>query len=241
MRRAKSRPRIPLTFSGERRLARHSDLISSIHAKNKADEGQELVLESGLIDEYQKASLYGNKHFDASRWLLANLCRKGLPKRARLLDVGSLRPVYAKYSWIDATHIDLHPRHPGILQQDLFTFEPDSGFDVVCMSLVINFVGCPRRRYQMLVKARDLLRPAGYLMIVLPRAVLDNSRRMTADHFVSICSRVGLTVLRSHTSAKLSFFLFARSEPLLGPLPDAPKLKVSGANNFRITPPATDM
>jgi 25S rRNA (adenine2142-N1)-methyltransferase len=47
---------------------------------------------------------------------------------------------------------------------------------VVVLSLVINFVGDPRRKGEMLVRCRTLVRDGGNLFIVLPLACMDNSR-----------------------------------------------------------------
>ena len=63
----------------------------------------------------------------------------------RLLDVGALRSdnYRACASWIDATPIDLHSRHPSILEQDLLRMDLElhrEAWDVISLSLVLNFV-----------------------------------------------------------------------------------------------------
>jgi 25S rRNA (adenine2142-N1)-methyltransferase len=232
------RRRLPLTFEPTRG-ARNSDLISQVHAANKDSSSAQQLLDSGLIDAYQQASLYGNKHFDSSKWLLKNL--GPMPKPLRLLDVGSLRLVYAKYKWIDATYIDLHSRHPKIQTADLLTFQPVDNrlFHVVCLSLVLNFVGCAEARYDMLVKARQLVDPEnGLVSIVLPRAVLFNSRRMTLEYFEWILTLVGLKIIHQNHTKKLSMFIARYAQPSGGmsTIMKAPNLVLNGANNFKITP-----
>lgn len=63
----------------------------------------------------------------------------------RLLDVGAVRPDNYRTcsSWIDATPIDLHSRHPSILEQDFLRMDLDlhrEAWDIISLSLVLNFV-----------------------------------------------------------------------------------------------------
>jgi 25S rRNA (adenine(2142)-N(1))-methyltransferase, Bmt2 len=63
----------------------------------------------------------------------------------RLLDVGAVRPDNYRTcaSWIDVTPIDLHSRHPSILEQDLLRMDQDchrEAWDIISLSLVLNFV-----------------------------------------------------------------------------------------------------
>jgi 25S rRNA (adenine2142-N1)-methyltransferase len=63
----------------------------------------------------------------------------------RLLDVGAVRPDNYRTcaSWIDVTPIDLHSRHPSILEQDFLRMDQDchrEAWDIISLSLVLNFV-----------------------------------------------------------------------------------------------------
>jgi 25S rRNA (adenine2142-N1)-methyltransferase len=69
----------------------------------------------------------------------------------RVLEVGALKPDnYASCSsWMDVTPIDLHSRHPSILEQDFLSMDEDENkekWDLVCLSLVVNFVPDPKDR-----------------------------------------------------------------------------------------------
>jgi 25S rRNA (adenine2142-N1)-methyltransferase len=99
----------------------------------------------------------------------------------RLLDVGSLKHdnYVASKSFIDATPIDLHSRHVQIIQQDFMQINPASdapfhhsvpsntNWDVISLSLVLNFVPDPQERGRMLKLTRDLLAPDGLLFVVV--------------------------------------------------------------------------
>lgn len=113
----------------------------------------------GGLDWYQKASQLGqskSRGGDSSKWLIQTLkshCKEKLDtttKPLRVLDIGAVAPDnYKPYaSWITAKPIDLNPQHPDIEKQDFLQMKPpsDAKFDIVCLSLVINFVGDPKDR-----------------------------------------------------------------------------------------------
>lgn len=63
----------------------------------------------------------------------------------RLLEVGAVRPsnYHDCASWIDVTAIDLHSRHPSILEQDFLLMDESQhreAWDIISLSLVLNFV-----------------------------------------------------------------------------------------------------
>ena len=114
----------------------------------------------GGLDWYQRASQLGQSKArggDSSKWLIQALkasCRAELDaavKPLRVLDVGAVAPDnYAPHaSWIHAKPIDLNPQHPDIEKQDFLCMDPPPSmamFDIVCLSLVVNFVGDPKDR-----------------------------------------------------------------------------------------------
>ena len=71
--------------------------------------------------------------------------------RLRLLEVGALKADNYRRcsSWIESTPIDLNAQEPGIRQQDFLQMtEGENGckWDVLSLSLVLNFVPDPRER-----------------------------------------------------------------------------------------------
>ncbi|TPX72346.1 hypothetical protein SpCBS45565_g00430 [Spizellomyces sp. 'palustris'] len=142
----------------------------------------------GGLNAYQRASLKGGserKGLGASgTWLVSHLPRTPL----RLLDIGAVSgTTYAKYPFITPTYIDLHPQHASILQQDFMERPippPDSRFDILCLSLVLNFVPSPRARGALLVRTRDHVTDTGLLYIVVPLPCVLNSRYMTHERFI---------------------------------------------------------
>ena len=70
---------------------------------------------------------------------------------ARLLEVGALKPdnYHTCSSWIEWTPIDLHSRHPHIVEQDFLLMDADQHackWGAISLSLVLNFVPLPLDR-----------------------------------------------------------------------------------------------
>lgn len=68
----------------------------------------------------------------------------------RILDVGAISgTAYADWDFIEATCIDLNSQAPHVVQCDFFDYpvpSTDGLFDVVGLSLVVNFVGSLTKR-----------------------------------------------------------------------------------------------
>ncbi|KAJ1772783.1 25S rRNA (adenine2142-N1)-methyltransferase [Coemansia sp. RSA 1843] len=81
-------------------------------------------------------------------------------------------------------------------------------FDVVSLSLVVNFIGDPIKRGDMLKQARRLLAPNGLLFLVLPLSCTANSRYFDDERLLSITQHLGFTQLYVHHTAKLAYHLY---------------------------------
>jgi len=82
--------------------------------------------------------------------------------RLRLLEVGALKADNYRgcSSWIESTPIDLNAQDPGIRKQDFLQMaedENDCKWDVLSLSLVLNFVPDPRERGTGILLARTSL------------------------------------------------------------------------------------
>ncbi|TPX53782.1 hypothetical protein PhCBS80983_g06160 [Powellomyces hirtus] len=138
--------------------------------------------------------------------------------KLRLLDVGAVSgQTYAKQaSWIDVSSIDLNPQSQTVKKQDFFERPNPKGdderFHVLCLSLVVNFVGDPKLRGEMLIHARRFLLPSGLLFLVLPLPCVTNSRYMTHEHLLAIITSIGYTLVKQHFARKLAFYLLRRVE-----------------------------
>lgn len=173
------------------------------------------------MDRYQAASREGEAAgggFDSSKWVL-QLLKEGKVLSARdgcvrLLDVGAIVHRFPNFyvdssktrTSLDVTSIDLHPAAVScsqpdaqpVLCADLVNYSRQQLaanaplFDALCLSLCVNFEGCPRRRGLMLYCAAQLLRPGGALILVLPRACIDNSRYCNESRLRKILTLVEL-------------------------------------------------
>ncbi|KAI5481394.1 nucleolus protein [Pseudohyphozyma bogoriensis] len=139
---------------------------------------------------------------------------KPVREKLRLLDVGAITGTsFANWKWIDTTCIDLNPQAPHVQKYDFFDFpvpSQDKLFDVVSLSLVVNFIGSLSKRGEILQHAHKYLKPTGLLYLVLPLPCLTNSRYCTHERLESILTTTGWEKVRQHDSAKLTYWLCSR-------------------------------
>ncbi|KAL1880643.1 25S rRNA (adenine2142-N1)-methyltransferase [Diaporthe australafricana] len=227
----------------------------------------------GGIEKYQQASLQGQRNDrggDSSKILLDWLKPLELteasadpdsPRRLRMLEVGALSTTNAcsLSGLFDIVRIDLNSQAEGILQQD-FMERPlprneSERFDIISLSLVLNFVPEAGGRGDMLLRTLEFLHPpsrfrdgtnAGLkphfpsLFLVLPAPCVSNSRYLDGEKLNAIMSSLGYQVTKSKTTQKLVYYLWTRdvdSPPLLRTGASFTKKELrSGAsrNNFAI-------
>ncbi|KAL7806971.1 putative methyltransferase domain-containing protein [Trichoderma gracile] len=187
----------------------------------------------GGLGHYQKASLQGqsiDRGGDTSKvlmeWLpLDELKRR--PQPLQMLEVGALstRNACSTSKVFNVEHIDLNSQEPGIQQQDFMERPlPENGkglFDIISLSLVLNFVPDALGRGAMLLRTLSFLRADvdaaitaeplfPCLFVVLPRSCVDNSRYFTDDKFDELMAALGYTRVRSKKTQKLAYSLWRR-------------------------------
>jgi 25S rRNA (adenine2142-N1)-methyltransferase len=173
----------------------------------------------GGIESYQEASLQGQRQDrggDSSRvlmqWLQPCLSSQGKDssRRLRMLEVGALSTQNAcsKSGHFDIERIDLNSQEEGILQQD-FMERPLPGneserFDIISLSLVLNYVPEPKERGEMLRRTTQFLRAPGRyiddlqlsanfpsLFLVLPAPCVTNSRYLDEEKLAAMMESLG--------------------------------------------------
>ncbi|KAK9771108.1 putative 25S rRNA adenine-N(1) methyltransferase [Seiridium cardinale] len=236
-------------------------------AVSKGDTAQQSAIDKeisalGGIEKYQQASLQGQRNDrggDSSRVLMEWL-KPALPalrdmtaNPLRMLEVGALSTINdcSKSRLFAMERIDLNSQGEGILQQD-FMARPlptdDSGrFDIISLSLVLNFVPDAQGRGNMLLRTLEFLRLPGThgselgnffpsLFLVLPAPCVTNSRYMDESRLEAIMTSLGYTKTKSKLTQKLVYYLWTRTNAR------APKLEFSktqirtggSRNNFAI-------
>ena len=200
---------------------------------------------AGGLKKYQEASIQGQsleRGGDSSKVLMQWIAellpddvlkRDGHGPRFKMLEVGALRTDNAcsRSGLLDVTRIDLHSQHPGIETQDLMERPiPDTeklsqeGFDIVSLSLVLNYVGDAVQRGEMLKRISSFLRPSPVrlknegapatpsLFLVLPAPCVSNSRYLDEEKLKEIMTNLGYNRVRSKMSAKLVYYLWRYDE-----------------------------
>ncbi|UZJ56154.1 hypothetical protein CBS101457_005474 [Exobasidium rhododendri] len=206
----------------------HSLLIASFHALEKklaqaTDEAErkKLLMEReslGGLKAYQDASLAGVDNLkggESGKWIMQTVreVRGNVREDIKLLDVGSLTGTsFVKYPWIKATSIDIEPRGPNVQQVDFFDFpvpaSEEDRFDVVSLSMVINFVGDIQDRGRMLIHAHRFLKKGGHLALILPLACVNNSRYCTHERLEETLKSCGWKVAHHDDSKSLTRYMF---------------------------------
>jgi 25S rRNA (adenine2142-N1)-methyltransferase len=189
----------------------------------------------GGLDRYQQASLQGQRNDrggDSSRVLMEWLKPLGTPtpprRRLRMLEVGALSCANecSRSRLFDMERIDLNSQGEGILQQD-FMLRPLPAndverFDIISLSLVLNYVPDAAERGKMLLRTLDFLYAVDQgssselhhffpsLFMVLPAPCVTNSRYMDEAHLESIMNAIGFSKVRSKVTQKLVYYLWTR-------------------------------
>lgn len=194
----------------------------------------------GGLDRYQQASLLGQSKVrggDSSAVLLEWLApffstveKHSSSNRIKMLEVGALSTTNtcSTSGRFDNVRIDLNSQEPGILKQDFMERPLPTGaserFDIISLSLVLNFVPDPVGRGDMLRRTTQFLRrppthtspvgerPFPSLFLVLPRSCVLNSRYCTEERLRQIMSSLGYSKVESKTTQKLVYYLW-----VLGP------------------------
>lgn len=187
---------------------------------------EELASMGGLA-VYQRMSSIGqgsDRGGGSESVLIKWLVNMGFSKRdsmskLRLLEVGALKPdnYTSCSSWIDATPIDLRSRHPAIREQNFLMMEASENWekwDVLSLSLVVNFVPEPRDRGRMLCLAHNFLRESGLLFLVLPLPCVENSRYLTLEHLGSLMTAIGFREVEKKwkQGGKMAYWLYRKVE-----------------------------
>ena len=244
----------------------HKQLVKA-EAKGNDEEAGNLrkrINDLGGLESYQLASIQGqasDRGGDSSIVLMEWLqdikpdLASSNPK-LRMLEVGALSVDNAcsKSALFEIERIDLKSQADGITKQDFMErpipkFDKDQ-FDIISLSLVLNFVPDPEDRAKMLRQTCRFLdqraprtRPDSLqdrfpaLFLVLPAACITNSRYMNEERLTLMMSSLGYVCLKRKQTARLIYWLWLLRDR---PVPDEqnfPKKEVNPGkvrNNFLI-------
>ncbi|KIP04776.1 hypothetical protein PHLGIDRAFT_129275 [Phlebiopsis gigantea 11061_1 CR5-6] len=189
---------------------------------------EEEINQLGGLETYQKMSVIGqgsDRGGGSEKILIAWLSEFGYPgclgqEKMSVLEVGALKPdnFASCSSWMDVTCIDLHSRHPSIKEQDFLLLDEDENrgkWDLISLSLVVNFVPEPKDRGRMLRLAHSMLRPNQYLFLALPLPCIMNSRYCTAEHLEGLMANIFFKQVKSRwrIGGKMAYWLFQKTSP----------------------------
>ena len=222
---------------------------------------------NGGIKRYQAASKQGqakDRGGDSSKVLVEWLQKAEMidfkarnttiigKNRLQCLEIGALstQNEISKFpSYINMTRIDLNSQGEGIQKQD-FMERPlptnnDERFDIISLSLVLNYVPEATGRGGMLKRLAHFLRinpeaspPPPFfpvLFLVLPLPCVENSRYLDRGLLLQIMASLGFILRHSKISSKLCYYIFSWTGKYTGAKTEKKKIKdAPGLNNFSI-------
>ncbi len=147
----------------------------------------------------------------------------------RILEVGALstRNALNILEVTEVKRIDLRSSEDGIEEVDFMNLTvEEQGYDVLSLSLVLNYVPDAKARGEMLkrttlflrkpppplpqtaVEDSDFSKTLPSLFLVLPSSCVENSRYLTPDHLTMMLNSLGYSQLHSKTTRKLHYSLW---------------------------------
>ena len=184
----------------------------------------------GGLESYQLASTLGQSNSrggDSSKvlvdWLKIDFdAAQAKGERLRMLEVGALstKNACSKVRCLDIDRIDLHSQAPEIREIDFMDLPiPETEaetYQIVSLSLVLNFVPEPSARGEMLKRIPKFLqsptyragRYGAYLFLVLPLHCITNSRYMNERLLNSTMHGLGFSNLQIKRTSKLHYSLW---------------------------------
>ena len=230
-----------------------------------AEDVQAQIETEGGLEVYQQASISGQskrRGGDSSRvlcdWLApirAQFSSLGAVSRVRwrMLEIGALseRNACSRSTLFDMTRIDLHAQNEHIQRQDFMQrplpISNAERFDIISLSLVLNYLANPVERGEMLLRTTKFLRHLNRegnqseffpsLFLVLPAPCVANSRYLTEGRLSEIMKSMGYALVKRKSSPKLIYQLWKYDERGCRDELWIPKVEVNpggGRNNFAI-------
>ncbi|PQE11900.1 hypothetical protein CJF31_00000025 [Rutstroemia sp. NJR-2017a BVV2] len=206
---------------------------------------REIATQGGL-ETYQRASLIGQRNDrggDSSKilmeWLSPLSARlKDQASRGaslRMLEVGALSTnnAVSRSHAFQVERIDLNSQSEGITQQDFMERplpkDDSEKFDIISLSLVLNYVPDGAGRGNMLLRTLKFLHTAPpalndfaewfpSLFLVLPSPCVSNSRYMDEARLEAIMESLGYAMVKKKLSNKLVYYLWRLNSFNLDPV-----------------------
>ena len=263
----KARP-ATLSSKATRSIIRSHHKLHKEHAKAveqgdaaQASDLKRAINDKGGLQSYQIASTLGQSSArggDSSKvlveWLQEAISNaRSRDVRLRMLEIGALstKNACSQVDCLDVTRIDLHSQEPGIREIDFMDLPtPESKgqrYEIISLSLVLNFVPDPAARGAMLRRIPDFLSidsseaASGHLpslFLVLPLPCVANSRYLTDGRLAEMMASLGFSLIRVKKTSKLHYSLWKRERNDLVRSAAFKKEELrsgSSRNNFAIT------
>jgi 25S rRNA (adenine2142-N1)-methyltransferase len=259
---------VSLSSKATRSIIRSHHKLRKAHAKAvgegdvaRAGNLERAINDQGGLRSYQVASTLGQSSArggDSSKvlveWLREDISHaRSRDVRLRILEIGALSTQNAcsQLDCVDVTRIDLHSQEPGIREIDFMDLPaPESEsrkYQIISLSLVLNFVPDPAARGAMLKRIPDFLGTGSVesgschlpcLFLVLPLPCVANSRYLTDGRLAEMMASLRFSLIKVKKTSKLHYSLWKHERNHLVRDATFKKEKLRSGpsrNNFAIT------
>lgn len=239
----------------EQQLRNTKDALAISQLRLQIDDITKQLNDNGGLEKYQRASIAGqdpSRGGDSSKMLVEWLKELGTSsKQLSLLEVGCL---YSKNActlsglFEHIERIDLNSQEKNAIKQQDFMERPlpssdSERFNVISLSLVVNYVATSQGRGDMLKRTVEFLKEqplSSYLpalFLVLPEPCVNNARYFTKDRLTEIMQSLGYKLVRTKVTSRMIYWLWTYEHGTGTDTKFAKVLLNSGKtrNNFTIT------
>uniref|UniRef100_H2YK68 S-adenosylmethionine sensor upstream of mTORC1 n=1 Tax=Ciona savignyi TaxID=51511 RepID=H2YK68_CIOSA len=153
----------------------------------------------------------------------------------RLLDVGSCYNPFSEMQEFETTAIDLSPANDTVYQCDFISVEvsdvgtpvfqstevdifsrkittlPKNHYDVVVFSLLLSYIPCPQARWEMCVKAHQVLSTNGILIIITPDSCHQNKHASNMKKWKLSIEEIGFQRIKYEKDVHLHLMAFRKT------------------------------
>ena len=118
-----------------------------------------------------------------------------------------------RHNNLDVRAIDINSMDPRIEENDFLMIPvPETLYDVIVCSMVLNCVTTPEKRGQMLLRLSRFVLPGGLVFLTIPRTCLNLSPYIDETMFTQMLGYCDLQVIETKESPKIAFFICQKTD-----------------------------
>lgn len=196
-------------------LKSYKPITNERHARKATSDFHDGV---GNRATYQAASaLLTDLHKTSSKFVFRCVTKLGLRPKANgkkldTLEIGAVNAQLLSSSFLRVRAIDIQSRIPGVEELDFFVLDPaQERYDVVVCAMVLNCVQTKEKRGIMLGNCREMTRPGGLFILILPARCFPGQTRERFE--TEVMAELGWEVVFKESTPKVVSTCFRAVRP----------------------------